>query len=315
MHLQSQAAGVRSSSSPHIPLYPLISPRPISHFHPSFPNPQRPKFSLKCSASAVALGAPLQHKPLPAEVSRTIVELSSVATLSAITEQGWPLGIGVPFAVDAEDGTPILCLTDSHRIVSLGNRSSLNVRLEQNGIRTAQCTIQGSLVKPEDSMRLKSLTSTWRKRFGEEVEEGLVYIVDVEKVLQMEDFMEDGMWVSSLDYKSALPDPLRNSAEALVKEINANNMEDVYRFCNVYVDLDFQVTDAKMIWIDRLGFDLRITSSQKGSFDVRIPFPREVTDERGAKSSFNGMSQLAWEVEKNYQAPNFEKVKQLKQIA
>ena len=70
-----------------------------------------------------------------------------------------------------------------------------------------------------------------------------------------------------------------------------------------------------MIWIDRLGFDVRLTSSQKGSFDVRIPFPREVTDEKGAKSSFNGMSQLAWEVEKNYQAPNFEKVKQLKQIA
>ncbi|RVW14599.1 Glutamyl-tRNA reductase-binding protein, chloroplastic [Vitis vinifera] len=48
--------------------------------------------------------------------------------------------------------------------------------------------------------------------------------------------------------------------------------------------------------------------------EVRIPFPREVTDEKGAKSSFNSMSQLAWEVEKNYNAPDFKKVKQLKQI-
>lgn len=70
-----------------------------------------------------------------------------------------------------------------------------------------------------------------------------------------------------------------------------------------------------MIWVDRLGFDLRICSLQKGVFDVRIPFPREVTDEKGAKSSFNCMSQQAWEVEKNYQAPEFKKVKHLKQIA
>lgn len=75
-----------------------------------------------------------------------------------------------------------------------------------------------------------------------------------------------------------------------------------------------QVLEAKMIWVDRLGFDVRISCPQKGLFDVRIPFPTEVTDEKGAKSSFNCMSQQAWEVEKNYQSPNFKKVKHLKQI-
>lgn len=52
---------------------------------------------------------------------------------------------------------------------------------------------------------------------------------------------QDGVWVSSLDYKNAQPDPLRDCAEKLVDEINTNNMEDITRFCNVYVDLDFQV--------------------------------------------------------------------------
>lgn len=85
-----------------------------------------------------------------------------------------------------------------------------------------------------------------------------------------------------------------------------------YSFMGFHVEN--QVSEAKMIWVDRLGFDLRIYSPQKGIFDVRIPFPREVTDEKGAKSSFNGMSQLAWEVEKNIQAPEFQKVKQLKQV-
>lgn len=76
-----------------------------------------------------------------------------------------------------------------------------------------------------------------------------------------------------------------------------------------------QVSEAKLIWIDRLGFDLRLWSPQEGIFEVRIPFPRDVTDEKGAKSTFNCMSQLAWEVEKNFYAPDFERVKQVKQIA
>lgn len=241
------------------------------------------------------------------------MELSSMGTLSTIAQDGWPLGVGVRFAVDAE-GTPVLCLAQASRLFSLDKRSTLHVQLEQCGLRTPQCTIQGSLDKPADATVLRRLDSAWKKRFGEEVDKDSLYIVDVERVLQMEDFNEDGIWITSSAYKNANPDPLRDFAEGIVNEINTNSMEDVHRFCNVYVDLDFQVSEAKMIWVDRLGFDLRIYSPRNGVFDVRIPFPREVTDEKGAKSSFNGMSQLAWEVEKNFHAPNFQKVTQLKQI-
>ena len=79
-------------------------------------------------------------------------------------------------------------------------------------------------------------------------------------------------------------------------------------------DFSLKVLEAKMIWVDRLGFDMRLCSTQKGIFEVRIPFPREVTDEKGAKSTFNCMSQLAWEVERNFHPPDFQKVKQLKHI-
>lgn len=144
--------------------------------------------------------------------------------------------------------------------------------------------------------------------------EDYIYIVAVERVFQMEDFTEDGTWVTSSDYRMANPDPLRDFAERIVDEINTHNMEDVHRFSNIYVDLDFPVLEAKLVWVDRLGFDMRLTSPQNDTFEVRIPFPREVTDEKGVKSSFNGMSQLAWEVEKNYHVPNFKKVKQLKKI-
>ncbi|WCJ28536.1 Glutamyl-tRNA reductase-binding protein chloroplastic [Euphorbia peplus] len=307
MHIQSQ------SLTPTFPFCQFSLPKPTTHLH--FP-PPFPKFTSRCSLSTISEPTHIPssiHKPPPAEISRTIMELSSLATLSTFTADNCPLGIGVRFAVN-DDGTPVLCLTDSHSRFSLGNKSSLHVQLEQCGMRTPQCTIQGSLHKPQDQKALKWHQTTWKKRFGEEVDEELMYTIAVERVLHMEDFMEDGVWISSSDYKNATPDPLRDSAEALVNEINAKNSEDVFRFSNIYVDLDFQVSEVKMIWIDRLGFDVRLWCPQKGIFDVRIPFPREVTDIKGARSSFNGMSQLAWEVEKNYHSPDFQKVKQFKQI-
>lgn len=285
------------------------------------PNP-RLKLSLqppKCSVSVASEPTPLELtnnnevKPSSAEVSRTIMELSSTGTLSTLTQEGWPLGIGVHFAVDSQ-GTPILFLNDSRRSFFADNRSTLHVQLEQCGLRTPQCSILGNLDKPDDKMASKRFQSIWRKKFGEEVDEDLIYIVSVERVLHMADLGEDGLWVTSTDYKMANPDPLRDFAEKLVLEINAHNSEDLYRFCNIYADLDFQVLDAKMVWVDRFGFDIRVKSTQNDVFEVRIPFPREVADEKGAKSSFNGMSQLAWEVEKNFQVPDFEKVKQVKKI-
>ncbi|XP_020227172.1 glutamyl-tRNA reductase-binding protein, chloroplastic [Cajanus cajan] len=264
----------------------------------------------KCSVSSstqLEMKSESKTKPYPAEVSRTIMELARVGTLSTLTQEGWPLGTGVRFAVDPEYGTPFFCFTSSHTNIP----SSLHVQFQQSGLRTPQCTVQGTLTKPPDPKRL---VSVWRKRFGEEVDQDFIYIIAVDRVLQLEDIQEDGVWVTSSDYKNAQPDPLRDSALNLVAEINTNNMEDITRFCNVYVDLDFLVSEAKMIWVDRLGFDMRLSSPHRGVFDVRIPFPREVTDEKGAKSTFNCMSQLAWEVERNFQHPDFTKVKQLKPV-
>lgn len=308
----------RSLTSHFAPSLTPSKPITRTQFAPPKPNPFRQSTFRppRCSLSVVSEPTHLEfgsNKPFPAEVSRTIVELASVGTLSTLTQENWPLGVGVRFAVDPE-GTPVLCLNASNRRFSVDRRSSLHVQVEQCGLRTIQCTIQGSLEKPEDGILSKRLHSIWKKRFGEEIDEDLLHVVTVERVFQMEDFKEDGVWVTSSDYRNAQPDPLRDFAAKLVNEINTNNVEDVNRFCNIYVDLDFQVLEAKLIWIDRLGFDMRLFS-QKGVFDVRVPFPREVVDEKGVKSTFNCMSQLAWEVEKNFHALDFEKVKEFKQVS
>ena len=51
----------------------------------------------------------------------------------------------------------------------------------------------------------QKLNSIWKKRFGEEVDESLLYIVSVERVLQMEDFKEVfGVLYSVFEYLVSL---------------------------------------------------------------------------------------------------------------
>ncbi|GER45074.1 glutamyl-tRNA reductase binding protein [Striga asiatica] len=321
------APSIISNLSPSLlPTVHLLKPsvflsRPAinrSSFMPLIKNNKLWVQPMRCSVSVVTEPPRLEsadnHKPFAAEVSRTIVELSSVGTLSTLPQDGSPLGYGVRFAVDL-NGAPVLCLNEFDVRFSPDNRRcSLHVQLEQCGQRTPQCTIQGNLEKPVDKTVLRRLCSAWKKRFNEEVEESCIYVIDVERVLQIDDYAQDGVWVSSSEYASAEPDPLRDCAEKIVDEINTHSKEDVHRFCNIYADLDFQVLDAKMVWVDRLGFDVHVRSVHDDVYEVRIPFPRQVSDEKGAKSSFNGMSQLAWEVEKNFHSHEFSKVKHLKKV-
>ncbi|XP_042487512.1 glutamyl-tRNA reductase-binding protein, chloroplastic [Macadamia integrifolia] len=196
---------------------------------------------VRCSVSVVSnpIQKELLKKPSPAEISRTIMELSSVGSLCTSTQQGLPLCIGVRFAVDPE-GMPILCLNAEDSQFTIGSSSCLNVQLEQCGARISQCSLQGSLTKPKDKMVLKELRSIWKKRFEEEVDDDLIYVVATERVLQMQNFMEVGEWVTWMEYKNASPDPLRNFAEEIVNEFNTNFVGEVLRFCNIYVDLEFQ---------------------------------------------------------------------------
>jgi len=60
-----------------------------------------------------------------------------------------------------------------------------------------------------------------------------------------------------------------------------------------------------MTWVDRLGFDLRVlTKSPQNILEIRIPFTREVADERDARSSLTIMAQKAWERERSIVTPS-----------
>lgn len=65
-----------------------------------------------------------------------------------------------------------------------------------------------------------------------------------------------------------------------------------------------QVEEARMTWVDRFGFDLRVLIRDPVEVrEVRIPFLREVKDDRDARAAITLMAQLSWERERQYVPP------------
>ena len=65
-----------------------------------------------------------------------------------------------------------------------------------------------------------------------------------------------------------------------------------------------QVEEARMTWVDRFGFDLRVLTRDPVEVrEVRIPFLREVKDDRDARAAITLMAQLSWERERQYVPP------------
>ncbi|BBM97134.1 heme oxygenase (biliverdin-IX-beta and delta-forming) [Marchantia polymorpha subsp. ruderalis] len=267
--------------------------------------------SASASAPAASTSNPKlsgQVRPSPAEAARTIVDISNEGTLSTLTEtESWPTATAVRFALDAQ-GNPVFRFSSSAlhtRNLALDNRASLHVQLEQPGRQKPQCTLRGRIVKAEEPDLQEKLEIAWERRFGiERAQDDAYFIMVVEQALQSQDMGEEEVWMSGDDYSSAVADPLREFAVKIVDDMNQKHWEDVRRFTNVYAGLDVEVEEVSMTWVDRLGFDLRVLTKSREMLEIRIPFVREVTDERDARSSLTMMAQIAWERERSYNPPD-----------
>jgi hypothetical protein len=59
-----------------------------------------------------------------------------------------------------------------------------------------------------------------------------------------------------------------------------------------------------MLWVDKLGFDVRVVTGGNGKvkvLDVRLPFPAPANTQQEALSSLTMLAQTLWEEEKQYQ--------------
>ena len=115
------------------------------------------------------------------------------------------------------------------------------------------------------------------------------YRMDVVDVYYVGGFGVMG-WVSATDYRRARPDPLADSAAAIIQHMNADHRDALILLARAFAGMDS--TEAEMTAVDRLGFHVRL-KTRDGARSARIAFLREVTNPLEARKVFVEMTSQA----------------------
>ena len=97
-------------------------------------------------------------------------------------------------------------------------------------------------------------------------------------------------WVPAADYDQAQPDPLADSAAAILEHMNADHKDALILLAKVFAGID--ALEAAMTAVDRLGFHVRLKTTE-GMKGARIGFLREVTTSAETRKTLVEMVQQA----------------------
>ena len=280
----------------------------------------RPRNAILCAASANgsnngssngAVAVLECTTPTPAETARTVVDLVAHGTLCTIGDDGIPLGTYVSYVLDSE-GQPILRLrADAVHTANL-NRDGQCSLFVQPGEYPARLLARVTLIGKVEPVS-EDVAATAAELHNTLHAGGVGVDAPQETDIYCRLLVDKCFYVGQLsgesaadvisgdEYKGAEADPLRTKAATLVNNMNTNRLEDVMRISCHALSVPFEdLYYAELLWVDRLGCYVKAVAQDGSSKMVRVPFPREIEDERGAQSALTMKAQLSWELERPY---------------
>jgi putative heme iron utilization protein len=245
--------------------------------------------------------APLQlPEPSHAERVRTLISLTSVATLSTLSlrHDGFPFGSLMPFALDSA-GRPIFLISNMAmhtQNLKADPRCSLFVGqagTDGDALGSARATIIGHAEPvPDDetaSVRETYLTSHENSRYWVDFADFNFFRLQPIDLYYVGGFGVMG-WVEAKDYEHAAPDPLAKSAAGILTHMNADHVDAMILLARTHAG--FEATEATMTSVDRLGFTLRLKTNE-GMKGARINFLHEVASSQQTRTTLVEMVRQA----------------------
>ncbi|WP_260740847.1 HugZ family pyridoxamine 5'-phosphate oxidase [Tunturiibacter lichenicola] len=236
------------------------------HAAPFNPNPQPPV-----------------PEPTHAERSRTLMHLSSVATLSTLSRKqpGFPFGSLMPYALDAAGRPLFLISTMAMHTQNLkaDPRASLFVSqpaADGDVLGAARVTLVGNVAQlPEEEKaeaRETYLKAHPNSQYWVDFTDFAFFRLEPADVYYVGGFGVMG-WVTAADYAAAAPDPLAAAAQGILDHMNTDHADALVLLTRTHAKLEAE--SATMTSVDRLGFHVRVMTPG-GVKGARIPFLREV---------------------------------------
>lgn len=253
------------------------------HAAPFNPNPQPPV-----------------PEPSHAERARTLLHLSSVATLSTVSRKqpGFPFGSLMPYALDAA-GRPLLLISTMAmhtQNLKADPRASLFVSqpaADGDVLGAARVTLVGNVVQlvEEDKPEAREiyLKAHPNSQYWVDFTDFAFFRLEPVDVYYVGGFGVMG-WVTAADYVAASPDPLAEAAQGILDHMNADHADALVLLTRRRAQLEAK--SATMTSVDRLGFHVRVLTSE-GMKGARIPFLREVVTPTETRTVLVEMVKLA----------------------
>jgi heme oxygenase (biliverdin-IX-beta and delta-forming) len=235
---------------------------------------------------------PQLPEPSYAERTRTLVALTSIATLSTISRKhpGYPFGSLMPYALDPE-GRPIFLISNmamhTQNLQSV-SQASLFVGQVSDGdpLGAARTTLIGDAAPIPDievaAARELYLARYENSRSWVDFKDFSFYRLQPIDIYYVGGFGVMG-WVTVEDYKVAKEDPLASSASGIISHMNTDHVAAMLQLAKAYANIE--ATEATMTAVDRLGFFLRLRTAE-GMKGVRINYPREVVNAQETRQVF-----------------------------
>jgi putative heme iron utilization protein len=243
---------------------------------------------------------PQLPEPSHAERVRTLMSLTSVATLSTLSRrhEGFPFGSLMPFALDSS-GRPLFLISNmAMHTQNLKTDPRCSLFIGQAGtdgdaLGAARATLVGHAEPvPDDeiaSVREKYLTSHENSRYWVDFADFSFFRLQPIDLYYVGGFGVMG-WVEAKDYEHAAPDPLAESAPGILAHMNADHVDAMILLARSQAALE--ATEATMTSVDRLGFTLRLKTSE-GIKGTRINFLQEVTGPQQTRAALVEMVRRA----------------------
>lgn len=263
-------------------------------------SPTSSSSSRKHAGTSATTDQPAVPEPTFPERARTLVHVGRIGSLSTISRKqpGFPFGSVMPYGLDPR-GRPIFLISSmamhTQNLQSDPRASLLVTQPDASGdpLGASRVTLVGNtLPVPEADLadaRNLYLARYANSKYWVDFEDFSFYRMDVIDVYYVGGFGVMG-WTKASDYDQAQPDPLADSASAIIEHMNHDHKDALVLLAQAYAGIEAK--EGTMTAIDRLGFHVRLKTAE-GMKGARIAFPREVTDPMEARKVLVEMVQQA----------------------
>jgi len=232
--------------------------------------------------------APEVPEPSLAERARTLASLGRIGSLSTHSRKfpGFPFGSMMPYAADQLGRAVFFISSMAMHTQNLrqDRRASLLITqpdVSGDPLGAARLTLLGEANEaPAAEVRDLYLSRYENAKFWQDYTDFSYYRLDVSGVYFIGGFGVMG-WVGAGEYANARPDPLAEDAPEIIRHMNADHSDALRLIAQHYGGE--AAGQAAMTAVDRLGFHLRLTTSE-GVHGRRLAFLREVTTSEEARA-------------------------------